>query len=74
MPGGNSFLQIAHESFGCFKDFFQLTLSHGCAHMSDFDVLGGYVEFELFFCWQVENAVEVCLDSSVKTKQVDVVG
>ena len=37
------FFADCHESFCGFEDFFKLTLPHGYAHVSDFDVLGGYV-------------------------------
>ena len=73
MPGGNSFVADLHPAFGGFKDFLQLAFTHGYAHVADFDVLGGNVKFQLFSCWQVEDAVEVCLDAAVKAQEVDVV-
>ena len=68
------FFADLNPAFSVFKDFFQLTLPHSSAHMSDFDVLRWYVKFQLLLCGQVKDAVDVSLDAAVKTKQIDVVG
>ena len=46
-----------HELFCRIEYLFYLAFPHGCAHVSDFDVLCRYREFQLFWGWQVKHAV-----------------